>query len=225
MRRATLATCVLGGLAHAQLCDQPFSPTRAGWEWQYRVSGEHNLTYSVRKIELTDSGYTLLQQSADRRQESHFRCIPQGIVPIDFGGGITGRGADDFDADIKIVEAKGVQIPDYDTWMVGGGWKYVLNLGGTAQRGPLRFNVEGDIEADHRIVASETVTVPAGKFTAYKVQITTQFRVVGKTGPIGIPFNQTFESTAWYVEGVGMVKTVAGKDTTKLVVLNKAARS
>ncbi|MCL6525913.1 hypothetical protein [Meiothermus granaticius] len=220
-----LGIWLLGALAQAQLCDQPFSPARAGWEWQYRISGEHNLTYSVRKTQLTDSGYVLLQQSPDRRQESRFRCTPEGIVPTDFGGGgITGRSGGDFDANIKILDVKGVQIPDYDTWVVGGGWKYVLTLGGTAQQGPLRFNVEGNIEADHRIVALEAITVPAGRFTAYKVQITTQFRVVGKAGPIGFPFNRTFESTAWYVEGVGLVKTVSGKDTTELLSLNKSAR-
>ncbi|MER3555876.1 MAG: hypothetical protein C4331_16450 [Meiothermus sp.] len=220
-----LALGILGGLAFAQLCDQPFSPTRPGWEWQYRISGENNLVYSVRKTELADTGYTLLQTSGDKQQKSHFRCIPEGIVPVDFGGGgITNRGRGNYDADIKIVDVKGVQIPDYDTWAVGNTWKYILTLGGTAQQGPFRFNVEGNIESNHRIVASETVSVPAGKFTAYKVQVTTQFRVAGKAGPISIPFNQTYESTAWYVEGIGMVKTVSGKDTTELLALNKSAR-
>ena len=208
----------------AQLCDQPFSPVRANWEWQYRVTGENPTTYTVRRTNITDTGFTAVQQNAQSKGETKFRCGADGLTPVDFGGrgptqAAAGGGGVDLDIDVKSV--KGVQIPDLDRWEVGERWGYVLELGGTAQQGPVRFNVEGTVESTYRVVARETVTVPAGRFQALKVQITTSFKVVGKAGPLSIPFNQTGESTAWYAEGVGMVKTVSRNNTTELVALKK----
>lgn len=224
MVRWIVFVLAMSSLGLAQLCDQPFSPVRANWEWQYRVTGENPTTYSVRRTNITDSGFMAVQQNAQGRGETKFRCTLEGLTPIDFGGrGPTqaGVGGGGVDLDITVKSVRGVQIPDLDKWAVGERWGYTLELGGTAQQGPVRFNVEGTVESLYRVVAQEAVTVPAGRFQALKVQVTTNFKIVGRAGPLSIPFNQSGESTAWYVEGVGMVKTVSRNNTTELVALRK----
>jgi hypothetical protein len=178
---------LLSSLGLAQLCDQPFSPARVNWEWLYRVTGENPTTYSVRRINITDAGFIAVQQNAQSKGETKFRCTAEGLTPIDFGGrGPTqaAAGGGGVDLDINVKSVKGVQIPDLDKWEVGERWGYTLELGGTAQQGPVRFNVEGTVESIYRVLARETVTVPAGRFQTFKVQVTTNFKVVGKAGPL-----------------------------------------
>jgi len=211
-----------GSLALAQYCDQPYAPARGNWEWQYRISGENATSYILRKTQITDTSFIQIRQTSERKEESKYRCSPEGIVPIDFGGdSVTRASSSGLSADIEVIDAKGVLVPEADSWEVGNSWKYVLELRGTAQQGILRFNVEGNMESTRKVVALEAVTVPAGTFNAYKIQITTQFSIASKLGPISIPFNQSFESISWYAEGVGLVKSIQGKNTTELVALKK----
>ena len=224
MLRTLLTFLVFGSVALAQLCDQPFSPVRPGWEWQYRVTGDNPTTYSVRRTNISDYGFTAIQQNAQSKGETKFRCTPEGFVPIDFGGsGPTqaGAGGAGVDLDVVVKSVRGVQVADFDKWEVGQRWSYMLELGGTAKQGPVRFNVEGSVESSYRVIAQETITVPAGRFSSLKVQVTTNIKVVGKAGPLSIPFNQSSESTVWFAEGVGMVKTVGRNNTTELVALKK----
>ncbi|MCS7068768.1 MAG: hypothetical protein N2Z75_05220 [Meiothermus sp.] len=228
MLRILLVHWVLWGPALAQLCDQPFSPARPGWEWQYRVVGERSSTYSIRKTNITDGGFTQVRQTASSREEMKYRCTLEGIFPVDFGGSGSNRleaGGQPVSYDLDVVKITGVAIPDYDTWAVGNSWKLVMEVRGTGQQGPLRFNISGTLETTYRVVAQETVTTPAGRFTAYKLHTTFTTRIRASAGPIQIPFNFESQGTSWYAENVGLVKSIQrtrdGENVTELVALRK----
>lgn len=46
------------------------------------------------------------------------------------------------------------------------------------------------------MVAQETVTTPAGRFVAYKLQTTFATRLRANAGPLSIPFNFESQGTA-----------------------------
>lgn len=227
MRAAALAL-LLASPAVAQLCDQPFSPTRPGWVWQYQVSGEQSYTYTVRKTQITPNGYTQVREGPSGREELRYRCTEEGIYPIDFGNqgaGRAGVGGRPVSYSLEVVKATGVAIPDYDTWVVGNSWKLVIEVRGTGQQGPLRFNISGTIETTYRVLAQENLTTPAGRFVAYRLQTTFTTRMRANAGPINIPFNFESQGTSWYAENVGLVKSIQktrdGENVTELIALRK----
>ncbi|RIH81072.1 hypothetical protein [Meiothermus hypogaeus] len=228
MFRVLFMLFLLGSPALAQLCDQPFSPTRPGWEWQYRVTGERGSTYSIRKTSITDGSFTQVRQTAGGREELKYRCTLEGIFPVDFGGSGSNRveaGGQPVSYDLEVVKVTGVAIPDYDTWAVGNNWRLVIEVRGTGQQGPLRFNISGTLETTYRVVALENVSTPAGRFTAYKLQTTFATRMRANAGPISIPFNFESQGTSWYAENVGLVKSIQksreGENVTELIALRK----
>lgn len=228
MHRILVALVLLGGPALAQLCDQPFSPTRSSWEWQYRVVGERNSTYSIRKTSITDVGFIQIRQTGSGREESRYRCTAEGIFPVDFGGSGNNRaeaGGQPVNYDLEVVKVTGVAVPDYDTWAVGNSWKLVIEVRGTGQQGPVRFNINGTLETTYRVVAQEIVTTPAGRFNAYRLQTNFVTRIRANAGPINIPFNFESQGTSWYAENVGMVRSIQrtrdGENVTELVALRK----
>ncbi|WP_299427068.1 hypothetical protein [uncultured Meiothermus sp.] len=228
MPRILVALILLGSPALAQLCDQPFSPTRPTWEWQYRVVGERTSTYSIRKTSISNSGYTQVRQTANGKEESTHKCTPEGIFPVDFGGSGSNRadvGGQPVNYNLEVVKVTGVAVPDYDSWVVGNSWKLLIEVRGTGQQGPVRFNISGTLETTYRVVAQEIVTTPAGRFSAYKLQTSFITRIRASAGPIVIPFNFESQGTAWYAENVGLVKSIQKtrdrENVTELVALRK----
>ena len=201
---------VFASIGIAQLCDQPFSPTRENWEWQYRITeGNKTETRIVRKTGLKPKSYVLYTREGDDVREVLHRCSEEGLTPIEVGR-ITGFKA-------EVLKATGVSTPDYDTWEVGSTWKYVLEINGERTEFP-PVKGHGFYETAYKIVGRETIAVPAGKFNTFKVEVTTTMRF---TIPPGIPFNQGFTLTSWYAEGVGMVKSTNQRSVVELVALKK----
>ncbi|RDI94812.1 hypothetical protein DV704_10075 [Meiothermus sp. QL-1] len=212
----------------AQLCDQPFSPARPGWEWQYRVSGSQNFTYTLRKTQIGPTSYTQVREGPTGREELRFRCAPEGIYPIDFGSPSGNRleaGGQPVSYNLEVIRATGVAIPDYDAWTVGNSWRLVLEVQGSGQQGPLRFNISGTLETTYKVVAQETVVTPAGRFLAYKLQTQFTTRLRASAGPLSFPFQFESQGTSWYAENVGLVKSVQktreGESVTELVALKR----
>lgn len=226
--RTILLALLLGGPALAQLCDQPFAPARPGWEWQYRVMGERPSTYSIRKTSITENSFVQVRQSTSGKEEATYRCTPEGIAPVDFGtqgGGRLEAGAQPVSYNLRVVKVTGVAVPDYDRWAVGSSWRLVLEVQGTGQQGPLRFNIGGTLETAYRVVAQETVVTPAGRFMAYRLQTTFATRIRASAGPLSIPLNFESQGTSWYAENVGLVRSIQktrdGENLTELVALHK----
>ncbi|MCS7193873.1 MAG: hypothetical protein NZ849_03020 [Meiothermus sp.] len=227
MRTAALAL-LLASPAAAQLCDQPFSPTRPGWVWQYQVIGERSYTYTIRKTQITPNGYTQVREGPGGQEESRYRCTEQGIYPVDFGSQGAGRaemGGQPVSYNLEVVRVTGVAIPDYDAWAVGNSWKLTLEVRGSGQQGPLRFSLSGTLETTYKVVAQETVVTPAGRFLAYRLQTQFSTRLRASTGPLSLPFNFDSQGTSWYAENVGLVKSIQktreGESVTELVALRR----
>ncbi len=227
MRLALIALLLLGGPALAQFCDQPFAPAHPGWEWQYRTSGERSGAYTIRKTQITETSFVQIRQSNSGQETSRYRCSAEGLAPVDFGPGNNRAelGGQPVSYSLEVVRVSGVAIPDYDRWAVGNSWKLVIEVRGSGQQGPLRFQISGSLETLYQVVAQETVVIPAGRFTAYRLETSFATRLKASAGPVQIPFNFESRGTSWYAEGVGLVKSIqktrSGESITELVALRK----
>lgn len=228
MLRLILLVLALGSWASAQLCDQPFFPVRPNWEWQYRVQGARDNTYTLRKTPLSENSFVQVRQSSAGREEQKFGCSAEGLTPLELSGGSSNRASIDGQSvgyDIDLVSVKGVAIADFDRWEIGTSWKLTQEIKGTGQQGPIRYVVSGTLETTYKVVAQEQVVVPAGKFTAYKLQTSFATRIKATAGIISIPFNFEAQGNSWYAEGIGLVKSIQqsrdGTNTTELVAIKK----
>ncbi len=230
MLRLITFALVITGLALAQICDQPFAPVRPNWEWQYQVKGARNTTYTLHKTAITNNSFVQVRQSQSGKEEQKFGCTPEGLTPLELGGSGGGANRASIDGqavsyDIDLVSVKGVSIADYDRWEVGETWKLTQEIRGSGQQGPIRYAVSGTLETTYKVVGQEQITVPAGKFTAFKLQTTFATRIKATAGIISIPFNFEAQGTSWFAEGIGLIKSIQqsrdGTNTTELVTLKR----
>lgn len=61
-------------------------------------------------------------------------------------------------------------------------------------------------QTNRKVEAKESITVPAGTYTAYRITYDARFKAsIGGPGGIGIPFNM--KNVEWFVPGLGIVKS------------------
>ncbi|GEM46613.1 hypothetical protein [Deinococcus cellulosilyticus] len=225
---------LLLGVAQAK-CDSPYFPVREGWVWTYQNTGTPATTYQQTYLEVGPESFTQRMKFSDGNTlTSNWTCTENGYMSLN-DQRMSGPGMERFK--VSNTNVKGSRWP-LGTWNVGTKWSYEYSFMGSTEGMDMTFNLKGEEE----VVGQETVTVPAGTFTAWKLKsrITTSFtspmleamkaslEAAGNQTPEGmtIPVLDFMkpvvtESTSWVVEGVGTVKSVAEKYETVLVELKK----
>lgn len=113
-------------------------------------------------------------------------------------------------------------LPNARNWKAGYSWnssnKVNVNAPGVGAMNMTSTTVS-------KIVKQEKVTVPAGTFTALRVDSTTSMKTslpAGTRLPPGMDLNQMMggktTTSAWYVQGVGMVKTTSAEGSFSMVL-------
>ena len=74
----------------------------------------------------------------------------------------------------------------------------------------------GTVTINSKIVGSESVAVPTGKFTALKVAQTINLDMVMTMKGGSRPMKTTVTTTTWYTHDVGVVKSMSDKFTSML---------
>ncbi len=198
---AVLATLITG-TAFACM-DHDFYPVVLGATWTYDMQGEQ-FTQTI--VDVTPDGYTIEANVADQVVSMDFICQDDGIVQL----GMPGLGDMGVAMDIEILELEGVQFPA--RFAPGETWTYKMTM---AMKMSMEMEGMGNMvvdstsvtSADNRFGDPETVTVPAGTFTALPMysdsNVSLTMSMMGMTLPAT---DVASTSTTWYVEGVGMVR-------------------
>ncbi|RIH84680.1 hypothetical protein [Calidithermus roseus] len=202
------------GLGWAK-CDHPYYPVREGWTWTYKQSGQVNETYSLTVTNVSDQGFTLRYTTKESSFDLRWRCDAKGLMSLEQASLGQSQGLK-----LETIGSSGVAIPAQ--FRVGLSWSYSYNLKGSLDSGGQKMTITGKSNTDAKIVALEAVRVPAGTYQAFKVETTTKTEMAMNVGGQNQPMPaQSFAGTAWYAEGVGMVKSVMAGITTVLVSLKK----
>lgn len=192
-------------------CLNTYYPLNAGSSIQYRsVNGGTEIPFKISVIEHDADGikleYDMTVRGRNAKITNELECV---------GGTIKGKGYFDFasaflgfDVSYEVLEMSGEILPA--DMRVGKEWVNTSKVKMTTEdTGPVGRMMNGRVSTTkitNKVTAEESVTVPAGTFTALKVEqkIEMQFEMSGR------PFNTTTNSTAWYVKDVGLIKTVSG---------------
>jgi hypothetical protein len=184
----TLGLLPLLALAWASACNPVFYPTDPTLQRRYHVLGSSE-TYLQTFVGGGDR-FTEVRNYPDRTEQNQWTCTEEGLSTLPEGDQPIPGGS------VRLTKLSGVIIPSDETWKVGGSWKYRYELKGKVSI----FDLSGFLEVTNRIVAKETVAVPAGRFEALRLEASFQ-------GQFGVPFGG--KATYWFAPGVGVVKQLS----------------
>lgn len=199
------------GLASANDCDNPFSPVEATWQWTYRTtSGE---PYTVVRSPSGANSFSETSTSPNAPGTRTYTC--QGGMQSPRTANIVIPGFD-----VTVLASRGTAVAAPDKWAVGAAWSYTMDLEATLQ-GLLRLRGAGQMTVTFRVVSKEQVDVPAGRFEAFKVEVTRDLS--GRAG--FLPFRRVVKQTSYYAPGVGMIREETERGVAELLKLQKNGRA
>ncbi len=188
-------------------CSNRYYPVQQGATWTYKISGLPTgpSTYvdtitAVSQDKFTDAA--VFDNKLTRT--SDWSCKPEGLLELSLGNGAVAITSSNTQAEFTVTKSSGVTLPANIS--SGQSWTYQLDLQGKMTLQNTQTTSQGTAGYQLKALGNESVTVPAGIFTAMKVQIEGTFNVQVSVSGINMPIAVTDNSTAWYAPGVGMVK-------------------
>ncbi|WP_337870820.1 hypothetical protein [Meiothermus sp.] len=205
---------LLGSLAWAR-CDHPFFPVREGWVWSYRSSPD-NSTHTASIIKVSDKGFVQRLAFKDFSFDIRWACDAKGLTQLEYFQPPSNQG---IQINLKTRKVSGVVIPQ--GMRVGTTWSYGYEVAGEAKQPNMTLQVEQTMSVVSKVVGQESVSVPAGRFSAYKVESTMTIRGSMKSAGQSMPMNFDVKTTSWYAQGVGLVKTQSEGVTVEFLSLKR----
>ncbi|MCE9586265.1 hypothetical protein K8R04_03025 [Candidatus Uhrbacteria bacterium] len=192
-------------------CESAYYPLKEGSSILYTsYTGGTEVPFKIAVLEHDGANIKLQYDITVQGRVAH---INQELVCEN--GAIRGKGYFDFmqaftglDISYDVLEMSGEIFPS--NFRVGSEWntktKVKINTADTGTIGRMMNGMIASTSIASKVVAEESVTVPAGTFTAMKVEQTvTMDQTIG-----GRPVHNVTQNTAWYVKDVGLVKTSSG---------------
>lgn len=198
-------------VAHA--CDHPYFPVQADARWTYRTSGSAPEEMVESRTPIRADGFVSRTELAGASVEQEWQCSGDGLVAMQLSRLAMPQ------SQLRFVSTSvtGVTLPAVSAWNLGAAWSTVYQVEG----GPVAGSgnpAQGRISVASTIVAEESVTVPAGTYTALKLNHRTMLELSVTVRDFVAPMNLTFETTSWHARGVGLVKQVGGGEMGETTV-------
>ncbi len=205
----------------AAICANPYYPISPTLKREYRSTysdARLNTTYTESFTNITPDSFTFNNSFSNGSSMTNgFKCTPEGLAALEFAQLSTPNNT----VKIQTLSASGVTVPTPDKWAKGYKWTSSYEVAAKLPTG----DAKGHINVANEIVGEETVVVPAGTFTAFKVESNIAQKMMASLGegkPLSLPIEGTIKVTNWYAKDVGMVKTfVEGLSTVELVSFTK----
>jgi hypothetical protein len=189
-------------------CTHPFFPIRTGYSVDYEATaGKALVSYTMRVKDVTaDTSKLFFRFDNGITAEQDFTCANGQVMAggmVDFVSAWANTSSQ-----ITVSNATGTYLPS--DLKVGSAWENgfdveLMNAGLLAKGANTTSSVRATITMKHRVLREESVTVKAGKYTAFKVQTTTSISIQTSAGAKAIPAT-TLTSTEWWARDAGMIK-------------------
>jgi len=185
-------------------CANAYYPVREGSMWAYQSTGSPAGVYSFTDTitPVRNDGFTLTSKFDNLTRTQEWSCGPNGLVALQLGGGaLTSQ---NLKLEIQAPNISGVSIPV--EIKAGDQWDYVLGFTGKMDLAGSSGAAEGSDKSHFNALGMESVTVPAGTFTAMKIQVDTTLDINVTVQGVSVPVTFSSSYIYWYVQGAGWVK-------------------
>ena len=183
-------------------CQNPYFPVAEGSVWSYtELEASDNTTFprEATITELTNDSFVRVEtfetQNSSETDRTLFICSPEGL---------SGRLTEDFikrraeamgTTEPVEFHSEGVQVPSGE-WQPGYSWTYTFGYK-TSSGVAL-----AEATMTSTIVSEDSLQVPAGRFDAFRVDLTVDVAELVD----GQQVEHSFEGSDWYAKDVGLVK-------------------
>lgn len=201
-------TAEAAGSGVTGLCANEYQPLAQGSSWTYNVTDADGTdTYTTTVSELRADGFTFTHEFESTIVTQVWACTTEGLSALEYGDGpeasIVGGG---FSADIETVAATGVSFPK--DLAPGVSWEQTYDVqGNISMGGGMEAEATGTVTHSFTAIGEESVTVPAGTFTAIRVEGTNTISFLATVSGVPIPVEIQGPTVIWWVRGVGMVRS------------------
>ena len=218
---APTETATAAPIAHA--CDNPYLPIVQGATWEYKLTGPLPDTFTHSILSVGEDSF--IEQdvfAAGVTRQAEWKCENGALVALNppSGSSASINTENNVSVDFKTTDQSGVTLPA--TVDPGDTWSQSLTLEGTQTINGTAFPASNQMTSDCKAIGVESVTVEAGTFDALRVECQTTMDLSLTMGDVPIQNTLNLTGTNWYVEGVGLVKTVTtgmGLDSTTELIL------
>ena len=200
-----------GGVAgSAGLCANPYYPVAVGVTQTYSGTGgpDGDYSFAMRISEVREDGFTLITEFDGLMLTHQWACLEEGLQPLEYAEGpsavLTTEGSE---ARFSTHNVVGLLLPARIS--VGDTWTQTYDVSGTQSIPDMGVaETSGTISYAFEAVGEESVTVPAGTFTALVIEANIAFDLEMTIEDLSIPSLFNSMGRSYYVEGVGWVKSV-----------------
>lgn len=200
-------------------CQNPYYPIVQGASWQYQLSGTTSGTFTRSLTAVRADGFDDQDVfSAGTIRTSSWACQNGNLISLTPSAGPT-VSAGELQFDFTIESNTGISFPANP--QPGQEWAQNVVYLGQQTTGGMTFESRNVLATSCKAGDIETVRVPAGQFSALRVDCSTTLDIY-LSGSLAFSFNSS-EST-WHAPGVGVVKSVGtgnmGSAETVLLAYN-----
>lgn len=177
------------------LCRNPYYPVVDGASWVYEMQ---DLPQVVHTMSIEEEGsFKIAMVDANSAAVLEGRCTEQGIVLMDMGMG-GNFFSEDGSSSVDSQYSEGVTLPN--DLRVGSEWSQVSGI--QAQSDDGETTLDARIITNYVVTGEETITVPAGTFTALRIEQNGSLTLQGQ--------ELLTQGILWYARGVGNIKSESG---------------
>jgi hypothetical protein len=215
----TASTPISGAPTYASAggCTNAYFPVASGATWFYASTGGvgGDYSYITTMAGVGDTGFTTSDElSVGITRTITWGCKAGNLSMLQTGstGGLTSNTG--MKVDVASVSANGYVIPA--SFAVGQTWSETLGFNTTnyGTAGQVKGTGQSSNQTSCTAGDTESVTVPAGKFEAVKIDCSTNMTTIATiNGAANPPVTFAWNSTKWYASGVGMVKSTSTGDS------------
>lgn len=199
-------------------CSNPYMPVVVGATWNYKLTGPapDTFTHTVLSVEET----SFVEQdvfSVGVTRQGTWNCENGNLIALDppSGASASVNTENNVAVDFQTTNVSGVTLPAAIN--PGDTWSQSLTLEGTQSLNGTDYPVSNQLTSDCKAIGMESVTVEAGTFDAMRVECQTSMKLSIQLGETPAENTLNLGGTNWYVQGVGLVKTLTtglGFDST-----------
>lgn len=193
--------------SETSLCTNTYYPVREGATWTFNSTGspagEYSFTDTITSVR--EDGFTLTSQFGDLTRTQEWGCKQEGLVALQLGGASAATlNNQNMDLNLVVDNVTGVTYPSQIT--AGDTWQHNLSFAGELNFSGQTGEATGNVQANFTALGEESVTVPAGTFTAMKVLLDSDLNINAKFKGLSVPVTISSTYTYWLAKGVGWVK-------------------
>ncbi|GEM_PF-953121 len=197
-------------------CQNPYYPIVQGASWEYQLSGATSGTFTRSLTAVRADGFDDQDVfSAGTTRQGSWACQNGALITLTPSSGAAVSTAE-MQADFTIESNTGISFPANP--QPGQEWAQNIVYLGQQTTGGATIESRNVLATSCKAANIETVQVPAGEFSALRVDCSTQIDIY-VSGSLAFSFNSS--DSAWHASGVGMVKSVGTSNmgSTEIVLL------